>query len=589
MIFDRWQAPDRDSPTTLAYSVEIELGTQLDALIKTEGKAGTQEDAVKEASGVEISRPRRWHKMFERMGLLYQDKDGNTKLTDLGKAVHAAKATAARDFRRSMARRALAVLRKYQLLNPADVNATDTYPEDTDCHPYWAIWKAAIELDGKLHWDELNRELMWVLHHSELDTVIAKIRQARSELDYDPVAGGATNVKLRSRAYDQSSTTDDRDPAGQVRDQKTTPWFKRAGLGELLLVPPGRSGNGYWTIHPDVIDLLASEVATTPSFRAFQDKQEWFSYYGKIDEAQSFAHGSNEAEMTTTDLSADDFIDEDPLPVDLPEADLVLTQIREIIADEGGGVLLSGPPGTSKSWYARQIAGKLTEGDAKRVKFVQFHPSMGYDDFVEGYVPVILNGATSFAVKKKIFLRLCEQAARVAPELCVLVIDELNRGDTGRIFGEILTYIEPSYRGKSFHLPYSGLTAKIPKNLFVIGTFNPFDKSVVELDDAMDRRFDRIALDPSATMLNQLLRQNGVAEVLIAKIITYFISINKLSRHGVGHTLFISIEDDASLRRVWNRKLKFILEKAFRFEPESLAVAKQEYIVLFADPNSAGI
>lgn len=356
MTFDRWQAPDRDSPTTLEYKAEVELGIQLDALIKTEGKAGTREEAVAEASGIEVSRPRRWHKLFERMGLLYQDEEGNTQLTDLGGVVRTAKSTAARNFRRGVARSALSVLRKYQLLNPADVSASDTYPEDTDCHPYWAIWKAAVELDGKLHWDELNRELMWVLRHSDLDAAIARIKQARSEPDYDPTAGGSATTKLRPRAYDQTSTTDNRDPSGQVRDQKTTPWFKRAGLGELLLLPPGRAGNGYWSIHPDVVDLLAEEATSPPPFQLFENKQEWFSYYGSIDESRT----SSGSEMNITDTHEEDehFADEEPLPEDLPDSDSILVQIKEIIEDGGGEYSCQDRPAQA----SRGMPAKLQEG-----------------------------------------------------------------------------------------------------------------------------------------------------------------------------------------------------------------------------------
>ena len=587
MIFDRWQAPDRDSPTTLSFSAIVELGTQLDALFKTEGRPGTREDAVQEASGAQISRPRRWHKMFERMGLLFQDADGNTQLTQLGVLIRDCKTTAERDFRRGIASHAIAVLRKYQLLNPADITETDTYPPDTDCHPYWAIWKAAAALDGKLHWDELNRELMWVLRQSELDSVIDKIRNARAQPEYDPATGGGLAIKLRDRAYDQTETTDNRDPSGQVRDQKTTPWFKRAGLGELLLVPPGRTGNGYWSIHPDVIDLISAEVLAPPEFKPITDKQEWFDYFGKFDLANGAPSTGVQSNITSPSINYSD--EDSPLPTTLPDTDSILTQVREIMSEGAGGVLFSGPPGTSKSWYARQIAGKITNGDSSRVRFIQFHPSMGYDDFVEGYVPTILDGVTSFTVKKKTFLKICETAAAVAPEPCILVIDELNRGDTGRIFGEVLTYIEPSYRGKTFRLSYSGLPAQIPSNLFIIGTFNPFDKSVVELDDAIDRRFDRISLEPSATILNELLTEKGTSEALRSKVISYFIKINKATKHGLGHALFSNIYDDRSLASTWNRKLKFILEKAFRFEPDAFDAAKQDYMALFEAPESSGI
>jgi len=161
MTFEFWQAPDRDSPKTAAFSATAELGRQLGLLLQMEGRSGTKEEDVKAVTGEDLSRPRRWHKIFERMGLLFLNDGGVTELTDLGRFMVQAEATASKNFRRELARLAVSVLRKYQLKNPVD-EGEDHYPDDCDIHPYWAVWKAAIALDGRIHWDELNREIFRV-------------------------------------------------------------------------------------------------------------------------------------------------------------------------------------------------------------------------------------------------------------------------------------------------------------------------------------------------------------------------------------------------------------------------------------------
>ena len=329
MAYDRWLAPDRDSPATLEFQASVELGVQLDALLKTEGKRGTDEAAVAKASGTAISRPRRWHKIFERMGLLHPDEHGNTQLTALGSLLRSARSTAGRDFRRSIAVSALKVLRKYQLRNPADKTGADDYPADADLHPYWAIWKASVELDGKLHWDELNRVLMWVLRHQDLDAAIAKLRQARADSSYAIEDAAWADAHLGARAYEAApSTTDGRAPEGQVRDQKTTPWFKRAGLGELLFTSPGAAGNGFWSIHPDVRDLVEAEVARgAPEFKSIGNEQDWFAYYGSIE----LVDGSPEVSATAGS----------------PDLQARLALLRSRM-----NVVYFGPPGTGKTHAA---------------------------------------------------------------------------------------------------------------------------------------------------------------------------------------------------------------------------------------------
>ena len=292
-MFSCWQAPDRDSAKTPSFDASVVFPTTLEfpdplvAILQMEGRSGTRDDDVEAVTGNAIKRVRRWHKIYERMGIVFQDDDDKTRITPLGRLVAESSTWAPTQFRRSLAKQAIAVLSRFQLSNPADSEGNDVYPDGTDIHPYWAVWKATIELDGRLHWDELNREIMRVLTHAELERAIVNIRRARAVSGYDPTKGGTSAFALRDRCYDQKDAPDGRDPDGQVRDQKATPWFRRAGFGGLLLLSPqeAKAPSGYWTIASDVRDLVEEAVrASPPQYRHFSTKEEWFNYYGALDE-----------------------------------------------------------------------------------------------------------------------------------------------------------------------------------------------------------------------------------------------------------------------------------------------------------------
>src|SRR5665811_38514 len=120
----------------------------------------------------------------------------------------------------------------------------------------------------------------------------------------------------------------------------------------------------------------------------------------------------------------------------LDATDPLLSDVRELL-EIYGGVIFTGPPGTSKSWYASKIGWTLADQDEERITFLQFHPSYQYEDFMQGIVP--REDGSGFELVDRPFLRMCRVAERNPGQSYVIVIDELSRADPGRVFGEALT------------------------------------------------------------------------------------------------------------------------------------------------------
>lgn len=278
------------------------------------------------------------------------------------------------------------------------------------------------------------------------------------------------------------------------------------------------------------------------------------------------------------------------LPTDQPieEDDPLLARVRELLEDYGG-VIFTGPPGTSKSWYAAKIASALAEGDESRVRYVQFHPSYQYEDFVEGYVPK--QDGSGFTLREKHLLEMSD-AARLAPDdLFVLVIDELSRGDPGRVFGEALTYVEKTKRGLSFCLA-SGKETSLPDNLVFLATMNPLDRGVDEVDAAFERRFAKVAMDPDVSILESFLDDNGVTDPLRGRIIGFFRRVNGHAKANpyvaAGHTFFLNVSTPEDVRRLWDHQLRFLFEKAYRLEPEAYEEIEKGYARITEAPAPQG-
>ncbi|MDX1447019.1 McrB family protein [Lishizhenia sp.] len=275
----------------------------------------------------------------------------------------------------------------------------------------------------------------------------------------------------------------------------------------------------------------------------------------------------------------------------LSDADEVYVSATKLLERGSKGILLSGPPGTSKTWYALKLAMKLTDGDFNRISRVQFHQSYSYEDFIEGLVATGSIGGTEplFKPKFKTFVNLCLKAKNDIDNNYYLIIDEFTRGDPSRIFGELLTYIEADYRDIEFILPYSEEKFYVPQNVIILATMNPYDKSVIDLDAAMERRFEIIELAPNRDILTSFLTKNSVSGPVIGKIVNFFNTLNRYAEHGFGHTYFKDIKSEEDLIILWNHKLKFILEKMFKYKEDALKEVRNSYLEVVSEEGKGKI
>ncbi len=156
-------------------------------------------------------------------------------------------------------------------------------------------------------------------------------------------------------------------------------------------------------------------------------------------------------------------------------------------------LILQGAPGVGKTFTAKRLAyAMMGEKDDSRIQLIQFHQNYSYEDFVMGYRP----REDSFQLTPGIFYQFCQQAAEQPEKEHFFIIDEINRGNLSKIFGELLMLIEPEYRGTEVTLAYNGTPFCIPKNVYIIGMMNTADRSLAMIDYALRRRFSFFEIAP---------------------------------------------------------------------------------------------
>lgn len=262
----------------------------------------------------------------------------------------------------------------------------------------------------------------------------------------------------------------------------------------------------------------------------------------------------------------------------------------EAVLERKGQVILYGPPGTGKTYWAEIAASELAarsafgkafdaltpeertvvSGDntnAGLARWCCFHPAYGYEDFLEGYRPHAQEGQMLFELRNGIFKTLCEDAQANPNHNFYLLVDEINRGDIPRIFGELLTILESNKRGKFVVLPLSKTPFAVPKNVYVIGTMNTADRSIALLDAALRRRFGFIELMPdSSTLGRTFIEEIPLADWLDALNARICEHIGRDARNlQIGHSYFLEnglpIRDFAHLSRVLREDIVPLLEE----------------------------
>lgn len=223
----------------------------------------------------------------------------------------------------------------------------------------------------------------------------------------------------------------------------------------------------------------------------------------------------------------------------------------EYLLKEKKNLILQGAPGVGKTYSAKRLAySMMGEVDDSRIEFIQFHQNYSYEDFVMGYQP----DGEGFSLKNGLFIDFCEKAREDVEEKdYFLIIDEINRGNISKIFGELLMTIEKDYRGVNVTMPYSGQLFNVPENLYIIGMMNTADRSLALIDYALRRRFSFYEMIPGFQTNGFKKYQESIENETFNQIIERIEGLNIVIKQDptlgrgfqIGHSYFTNQSKDS--------------------------------------------
>ena len=273
------------------------------------------------------------------------------------------------------------------------------------------------------------------------------------------------------------------------------------------------------------------------------------------------------------------------------------TMIKKLtrLTETTRNIILYGPPGTGKTYWVWEFAKKFTNEDKR--EFITFHQSFAYEEFVEGLKPKIINGQVNYEVKPGVFKRICERAKADPGSKYLLIIDEINRANIAKVFGELITLIEDDKRLKKRNeltvtLPYSAERFGVAENVYILGTMNTADRSIALLDLALRRRFAFEELMPRPLLLSGRTVGNVDLERLLTRLNERIVAL--LDRdHQIGHSYFLDIKksgderkETSDLRFAWYHRVVPLLQEYFYSNREQLkAVLGSKFVDEIKTPS----
>ena len=250
--------------------------------------------------------------------------------------------------------------------------------------------------------------------------------------------------------------------------------------------------------------------------------------------------------------------------------------------------ILYGPPGTGKTYAISKRCVEICDGrtersneeirsryreliEEKRVEFVTFHQSYGYEEFVEGLRPDtggVGSAGFSLVPTAGVLKRIAERACENSEEAYVLVIDEINRANVSKVLGELVTLLEEDKREGADNevkltLPYSEVSFSLPRNLYILGTMNTADRSIALLDTALRRRFEFEEMSPNPRILSEFSESTGIELPKVLGVINTRLEWLLDRDHLIGHAWFMGVNSRADVDRIMRHKIIPLIAEYF--------------------------
>jgi 5-methylcytosine-specific restriction enzyme B len=443
------------------------------------------------------------------------------------------------------------------------------------------VWPAAISAVKKR---ELMSEVVgWASRPISLDP------ELDSALDAGLVRPGTFYMSARHRQISHmaaffrrwKSLTDEERSAGL-----SDPWtFRR------VLYVDAADGDGgaaqrralLHIVHPDTFEAITSPAHVDAIIEAFGERasqtddpdralldirKSLESDFGDMDFYRSPVREPKGPTPAASDPDPEGYASIRVLADELHLPPAFLTEVVELLEDKRQMVLY-GPPGTGKTFLAQRLGSHLGAG---AVELVQFHPSYTYEDFVEGYRP---NPAGGFELRHGPLRRLAARAEANPGVPHILIVDEINRGNVAKVFGELYFLLE--YRDQTLSLQYSDEPFRLPENLWLIGTMNTADRSIALMDSALRRRFFFVELspltEPIAGLLERWIHDTKKRDMAWVAAVVRAANDRLGDRHAaIGPSHFLRDDlDDGWVRRIWSHAVMPYLAEHFYGEEHRLA------------------